>query len=691
VHNVQAVIDSLSMDVLHEDLSHLTGEAICGSTKRSLSARRQLAEGQQPPIPKPDIVSIEYLLEILKCIHEWIESRLESEQTSNSSELGSTKTAHSHENRKQVPLKREEPKFVQTVKSNELLTSQVVVAANNPEGKIELKNTNHEADEDVFKAYMKRKEEEYNNMKKKTLSGSGILAKQEQIPQLSKTVSILRPSSKAIQSERIESKSVTSTKMKTNPLPSSSSSSSSTLSSRSSSRSSAYLKNQKHVQFDSLPHHSRTGRRSVSNASESRMQTVGNELKQIKRSLDELFNRDVSNIGDVLNRVYDDDLRDAEHMMRSSLAKSHSKCDLLDRLLKEAKHSTRNGHTAKRSSSVMSNEQPLRSKGFIIPSSRRLANAEAQQNRSSRPVSRSSSSCSLRPTSSTSHLSSFQINKRHSESTSRMTIGDDGIFSILMQEFPHLYTSPETIHYLWQRHAKHIQALSKEQQEILNKYIKAGSVESANTTSAGAIQAHLRESYRKQQMLMNIMRKELTYIHRVEEMKRKREAENSLKARLREQRSQSARVKKHISEFKQEQSAKMLKNSTREELVFKRLFDEAMRIQRERVQELRKYAKEKSELSTKRQLEQIESIENYYKNKFDMLNERMRAESEECQMREQAKRQMLTSMRRQLKNKLENDIRQMQAQMCQEEDSLHWRQMDADTFKRELYKANYRT
>ena len=59
VHNVQAVIDSLSMDVLHEDLSHLTGEAICG-------------------VPEPDLVSIEYLLDILRCIHDWISSRLES-------------------------------------------------------------------------------------------------------------------------------------------------------------------------------------------------------------------------------------------------------------------------------------------------------------------------------------------------------------------------------------------------------------------------------------------------------------------------------------------------------------------------------------------------------------------------------------------------------------------------------------
>ena len=37
IHNVQAVIDSLSLDVLHEDLSHLTGEAICGAARVMMS------------------------------------------------------------------------------------------------------------------------------------------------------------------------------------------------------------------------------------------------------------------------------------------------------------------------------------------------------------------------------------------------------------------------------------------------------------------------------------------------------------------------------------------------------------------------------------------------------------------------------------------------------------------------------
>lgn len=61
VHNTQTVIDTLSLDILNEDLSHLTGEAICGTVDT-----------------KPDLVSVEFLLDILKCVHEWVASRIES-------------------------------------------------------------------------------------------------------------------------------------------------------------------------------------------------------------------------------------------------------------------------------------------------------------------------------------------------------------------------------------------------------------------------------------------------------------------------------------------------------------------------------------------------------------------------------------------------------------------------------------
>jgi len=107
-------------------------------------------------------------------------------------------------------------------------------------------------------------------------------------------------------------------------------------------------------------------------------------------------------------------------------------------------------------------------------------------------------------------------------------------------------------------------------------------------------------------------------MQRMEDMKRKVEAENSMKARAREQRFQNARLKRYFEEFRLQQRAKMLKQTTGEEMVFKRLFNESLKIQKERLLELRRYAKEKAELSSRQQLDQIASIENFYKNRFDL-------------------------------------------------------------------------
>lgn len=72
IHNIQAVIDSISMDLLHEDLSHLTGESMVhgyvGSNQQQKQRKKKSA----------DLVSIEYLLDIIRSLNEWISSRMES-------------------------------------------------------------------------------------------------------------------------------------------------------------------------------------------------------------------------------------------------------------------------------------------------------------------------------------------------------------------------------------------------------------------------------------------------------------------------------------------------------------------------------------------------------------------------------------------------------------------------------------
>ena len=119
------------------------------------------------------------------------------------------------------------------------------------------------------------------------------------------------------------------------------------------------------------------------------------------------------------------------------------------------------------------------------------------------------------------------------------------------------------------------------------------------------------------------------------------------------------------------------------------MFNESLKLQKERMLEMKRYAKEKSQLSAKEQLNKIESIENFYKNKFALLDEKMRREKEEVNVREKAQHLALSSMKAQVKSKLEKDIVDLQEQMCRDKDFLYWRQMDANRVKMDVNKANY--
>ena len=287
---------------------------------------------------------------------------------------------------------------------------------------------------------------------------------------------------------------------------------------------------------------------------------------------------------------------------------------------------------------------------------------------------------------------------------SRYLIGEDGILSCLLQEFPYLYTSPETIHYLWQRHSKQIEMLTKNykmftdssclwQVQQHQRWSSKFSCDDFDLTSTNKkknkLQELLDEAYGKQKMLMELMRADLAHLERVKDMKHKRLLENAMKAKQRDERFRSCRVKRHLAEFRQEQRARMLRQATSEELIFKRLFIESIKLQKERMLEMKKYAKEKNAVYLRSQLDQIQSIENAYKNKFNLLNEKMEMEKSKALVREKAQRLILNKMNKSLKTKLESDIRDLQEQIYRDKDFLHWRQLDADNVREKILKADY--
>lgn len=258
----------------------------------------------------------------------------------------------------------------------------------------------------------------------------------------------------------------------------------------------------------------------------------------------------------------------------------------------------------------------------------------------------------------------------------KMTIkDDDDILPLLLKEFPHLHLSLHTWHELWRKGINQIEQVSRANQEVRRKKSRAKS--------------ELEEAEKRQQIMVNIMKKELEHQQRMKEIKERQTQSVAARNRIHEKRSQSVKTRQYYDEYQVRMRSKMLKRRTKEEMVFKKLFKDGLDIQKDRVKELRKYAKEQRDSQAKVQSNEVESLENYYRDQFDMLAESVTRERKERQIREKAQQKVLEQMKKELRRKMEKEIKDLQEQLCRDDDDAYFRQLDADRVIKDLQIAKY--
>ena len=688
IHNVQAVIDSISLDILHEDLSHITGESVMNK----------------------DIVSIEYLLDILISIQEWLKGNSnlvgspggynnnENESSINDEQYSMLSTSNTSSENSRSVLKEIE-NFKSSTKKVENKAKQINELKNfldNSHSSIEmLKKVQEKTDEQIKYLELEKEMENTVRMTQNALRNNlppslALLTNSITSAALNKKqiIQIAEENGSRRQTQQRNDQNLFSLIDNNNARPSTTIQQADlgNLSSGSidgigvlgeiKRKKEKILEkfrneNRKSVKFDedlaSDRSSSSVSIRSdiIANSRIAREHDTTNELSIIRNSIKEKGDKDERVIKMLLKSVYNEDLKDAEALMRQSVDKIKNRSDMTNNLFVDA-------HRPASSASVRVPNKSV----FIADDYKR-------------PLRRQSRAASVSP----SRRTSLQTGQRSQSAlrasfggikkpNSKYVIGEDGILSKLLEEFPHLYLSPETIHDLWQKHSKQIEHLQREQHELEVKYSK----DNENT----AIRKYLNETHKKQKSLMDIMRKDIEHMQRIQDLKRKQNVENALKYKAREQRFQNVKVKNYFEEFRLQQRAKMLKKVTKEEVLFKQLFNESLKIQKERVREMKKYAKEQRDIKTKQQMNQIESIENFYKNKFNLLNEKIKKEKLETEIREKSQHEILTKMKTQMKSKLENDIRDLQSQLCNDEDFMYWRQLDAKRVESDLKSARYK-
>ncbi|CAF0804458.1 unnamed protein product [Brachionus calyciflorus] len=253
------------------------------------------------------------------------------------------------------------------------------------------------------------------------------------------------------------------------------------------------------------------------------------------------------------------------------------------------------------------------------------------------------------------------------QTINKSCLGQDSILSSILDDAPN--TSAQALEHVLNKYSKQI-----------NWFEKVKQIDCTETK----FEQFLNEAFRKQKLLIDIIKKEVILTQRLENLKRAKEEKNLEKAKKRDEVIEKARVKKYIDDLRAKEKSKMLKKRLDDELEIKKMYNETVRVKKDTLIELKKYNRDKSEERLNRQKNQIESMENYYKTQLELLNEQIIRERELTRQRENSQNKMVSQFKTQIKTKFESEIKCLQEQMYRENNFIFDRKplnrINSDTF-----------
>ncbi|NWW36241.1 CEP95 protein, partial [Panurus biarmicus] len=253
-----------------------------------------------------------------------------------------------------------------------------------------------------------------------------------------------------------------------------------------------------------------------------------------------------------------------------------------------------------------------------------------------------------------------------------MTIRDNDLLLQLLEEFPHLHIAPRTLNKMWQKQLA---------QTLLLK--------APSARPRPKLQNEVEQALKKQELLAAIIKRDQDHSKRLHEIKQRIYRQKWAQNKVTEKRQQVARARKHYEDYRLQLRAKLLRARTREEKIFKNLFEEGLELQKQRLRDLRVYAQEKRDEQRREHQIELESLENYYKDQFSMLAEAISQEFQEIQTREKAQAQMLQKTKRELRSKMEKEIQQLQAAIMYNDDDTFFQELEADRLRSRLQMASF--
>ncbi|XP_033039834.1 centrosomal protein of 95 kDa isoform X3 [Trachypithecus francoisi] len=256
-----------------------------------------------------------------------------------------------------------------------------------------------------------------------------------------------------------------------------------------------------------------------------------------------------------------------------------------------------------------------------------------------------------------------------------MKVSEHSLLPLMLEQFPFLYVSGPTLSKMWKQQIAQVEQLKKEA--------------CRENRSKKKLQDEIEEALRRHDLLTTLVRKEYEHNKRLQDFKDCIRRQRVTQSKIKENRQQIVRARKYYDDYRVQLHAKMMRMRTREEMIFKKLFEEGLNIQKQRLRDLRNYAKEKRDEQKRRHQDELDSMENYYKDQFSLLAEAISQERQELKAREKSQAQTLHKVKRELRSKMEKEIQQLQDMITQNDDDVFFRELEAERFRSRLQLASF--
>ncbi|XP_062304466.1 LOW QUALITY PROTEIN: centrosomal protein of 95 kDa-like [Osmerus eperlanus] len=274
--------------------------------------------------------------------------------------------------------------------------------------------------------------------------------------------------------------------------------------------------------------------------------------------------------------------------------------------------------------------------------------------------------------------SSLTPGRRRHENMRRaapMKVQDNDLLPQLLEELPHLHLSPHALGRMWEQQLGQVERLH--------------SLAEAPRAPRSKLTSKVEEAQRRHDLLVEIIHREQEHNRRLRDFKERIQQQKSARSQLRDQRQQIARAKKYHNDYHVQHRARMMRARTKEERMFKQVFEEGLDLQKARLREQRAYAKEQRQEHHRRHRDQIQSMENYYKDQFSLLAETLAQERQEIQVRKKAQEKALQKMKRELRSKMEREIGELQKIIIQNDDEDYFRDLEVKRLRGRVQMASF--